>query len=285
MLGWPLRHTLSPVIHAAAFRALGLEWVYLAWPVPPDALGPALDGLRALGCAGANVTMPHKETALAHLDEVSSEARAIGAVNTIEFRAGWLVGHNTDVYGLAEFLTSDAGVTAHGKRALVLGAGGAARAVVKALERLGASGIEVAARNLSAAAEVAALGPRDRCTAIEWVDAPDAATAAEIVVNATPLGTGGEKLLVDLPWRPSQVVIDLVYDPPSTPLVEAARSRGADAWGGVGMLVHQAAGALRVWTGMEPPLEVMSAAAIRAIGRRRPREVPGAAAGGEPERS
>jgi shikimate dehydrogenase len=282
VLGWPLRHTLSPAIHAAAFKALGLEWVYLAWPVPRDALGSALDGLRALGCAGANVTMPHKEAALAHLDEVSSQARAIGAVNTIEFRGGLLVGHNTDVSGLADFLTSDAGVRVHGKRALVLGAGGAARAVVKALERLEASGIEVAARNLGAAAEVAALGHRHRCTAIEWVDAPNAARAAEIVVNATPLGSRGEKLLVDLPWRSGQVVIDLVYDPPSTPLVEAARSGGADAWGGIGMLVHQAAGALRVWTGMEPPLEVMSAAAIRAIGRRRSSRVPGAAARGEP---
>jgi shikimate dehydrogenase len=270
VLGWPLRHTLSPSIHTAAFKALGLEWVYLAWPVPPDALGPALGGLRALGCAGANITMPHKQTALAHLDEVSPEARDIGAVNTIECRPGWLVGHNTDTYGLAEFLTSDAGVTAHGKPALVLGAGGAARAVVKALERLGASAIEVAARNRRAAAEVAALGPHDRCSAIEWDDAPDAAEAAEIVVNATPLGANGERLLVDLPWRSSQVVVDLVYDPPSTPLVKAARAGGAGAWGGIGMLVHQAAGALRVWTGLEPPLEVMSAAAIRAIGRRHP---------------
>jgi shikimate dehydrogenase len=267
VLGWPLRHTLSPAIHAAAFEALGLEWVYLAWPVRPAALDAALDGLRALGCAGANVTMPHKETALAHLEELSSHARAIGAVNTIEFRGDHLVGHNTDVYGFIRLLETDAGVAAAGKHALVLGAGGAARAVVTALEQLGAKGIDVAARDPNAAKAVAALATSGR--GLEWADTADVAPAAEIVVNATPLGTNGEELLVDVPWRAGQVVVDLVYDPPWTPLVAAARSGGAGAWGGIGMLVHQAAGALRLWTGLEPPLEAMSAAALRAAARRR----------------
>ena len=211
----------------------------MAWPVPPDALEAALGGLRALGCAGANVTMPHKETALAHLDELSPDAHATGAVNTIECRPGRLVGHNTDVYGLVEFLTADAGVIVTGTRALVLGAGGASRAVVTALERLGAAGIEIAARNADAAAAVAALCREGLCVPLEWENATKAAAGADIVVNATPL-------------------------------VEAARAQGAEAWGGVGMLVHQAAGALRIWTGLKPPLEVMSAAAVRAIGRRAP---------------
>jgi shikimate dehydrogenase len=268
VLGWPLRHTLSPAIHAAALEALGLEWVYLAWPVRPAALEAALEGLRALGCAGANVTMPHKEVTLAHLDELSSDARAIGAVNTIEFRGDHLVGHNTDVYGFIQLLESDAGVPAAGKRALVLGAGGAARAVVSALEQLGAGGIDVAARDRDAATEVAGLAASGR--GLEWAVAADAAASAGIVVNATPLGTNGEELLVDVPWRAGQVVVDLVYDPPWTPLVAAARSGGAGAWGGIGMLVHQAAGALRLWTGLEPPLEAMSAAALRVSARRRP---------------
>jgi shikimate dehydrogenase len=267
VLGWPLRHTLSPAIHEAAFKALGLKWVYLAWPVRPAALDAALGGLRALGCAGANVTMPHKKTTLRHLDELSSEARTIGAVNTIEFRGDALVGHNTDVYGFIQLLESDAGVSAAGKHALVLGAGGAARAVVTALEQLGAEEIEVAARDPDAAAEAAALAASGR--GLKWTDGADVAAAAGIVVNATPLGTNGEELLVDVPWRAGQVVVDLVYDPPRTPLVAAARAGGAGAWGGIGMLVHQAAGALRVWTGREPPLEAMSAAAVRASGRRR----------------
>lgn len=240
----------------------------MAWPVPPDALEAALGGLRALGCAGANITMPHKQTALAHLDELSPDAHATGAVNTIECHPGRLVGHNTDVYGLVEFLTADAGVTVTGTRALVLGAGGASRAVVTALERLGAAGIDIAARDADAAAAVAALCREGLCVPLEWDNATKAAAGADIVVNATPLGMNGEMVLDDVAWRAGQVVVDLVYDPPSTPLVEAARAQGAEAWGGVGMLVHQAAGALRIWTGLKPPLEVMSAAAVRAIGRR-----------------
>ena len=263
-----MRYTLSPAIHTAAFKALGLEWIYLAWPVPPDALEAALGGLRALGCAGANITMPHKQTALAHLDELSPDAQATGAVNTIECLPGRLVGHNTDVYGFVEFLASDAGVTATERRALVLGAGGASRAVVTALERLGATRIEVAARDADAAAAVAALGKEGLCVPLEWHNATEAAAGADIVVNATPLGMNGEMVLDGVTWRAGQVVVDLVYDPPSTPLVEGARAQGADAWGGIGMLVHQAAGALRIWTGLKPPLEVMSAAAVSAIGRR-----------------
>jgi shikimate dehydrogenase len=272
VLGWPLLYTLSPAIHSAGFKALGLDWTYLAWPVPPEDLGAALAGLRVLGCAGANITMPHKESALRHLDELSPEAQAVGAVNTIEFRPRWLVGHNTDVTGFSQFLSSDAGVGAPGKRALVLGAGGAARAVVKALDDLGAARIEIAARRAEVAGALTALATEGRGAALRWSDAPGAATEADIVVNATPLGAGGEAVLEEVEWRPGQVVVDLVYDPPSTPLVDAARARGADAWGGVGMLVHQAAGSLRLWTGMEPPLEVMSAAAVRALRRRRPGE-------------
>lgn len=263
-----MRYTLSPAIHTAAFKALGLEWIYLAWHVPPESLGAALGGLRALRCAGANLTMPHKQSALRHLDELTPDARAIGAVNTIERRAELLIGHNTDVSGLAEFLASDAGVNVGGRRALVLGAGGAARAAVTALRRLGAAEVEVTARNPKAAASVAALGPEGREHGLEWDAGPKAALDADIVVNATPLGMKGEKLLPGVAWRAGQVVVDLVYDPPSTPLLDAARAGGADAWGGIGMLVRQAAGALRIWTGREAPLEVMSAAAVRAIGRR-----------------
>ncbi|MDQ3952078.1 MAG: shikimate dehydrogenase, partial [Actinomycetota bacterium] len=157
ILGWPLEHTLSPVIHNVAFRRASLDWTYLSWPVEPPLLGDAVGGLRALGAIGANVTMPHKEAVTEHLDEVSGDAREVGAVNTIQRLGHRLVGHNTDVDGFAEFLSGDAGFDPRGKSALVLGAGGAARAVVKALDSLGAAEITVAGRRSERAEDVAAL--------------------------------------------------------------------------------------------------------------------------------
>ncbi|MGH2729112.1 MAG: shikimate dehydrogenase family protein, partial [Actinomycetota bacterium] len=146
VLGWPLEHTLSPVIHNAAFKRVGLNWVYLAWPVPPEALADAITGMRALGGMGANVTMPHKEGVVELVDELSGDARTIGAVNTIQRFGDRLIGHNTDVDGFREFLVADAGVDPGGSKTLVLGAGGAARAIVRALDDLGAGAITIAAR-------------------------------------------------------------------------------------------------------------------------------------------
>ncbi|HEX2049940.1 MAG TPA: shikimate dehydrogenase [Actinomycetota bacterium] len=265
VLGWPLAHTLSPTIHNAAFRRAAIDCVYLAWPVPPDDLGAAVAGLSALGALGANVTMPHKERVGAHLDALSPDAAAVGAVNTIAFTADGAIGHNTDVDGFRAVLAADAGADARGRRAIVLGAGGAARAVVKALADAGAAEVAVAARDPGRALAVARVaGAAGR--ALEWSAASTAASGADLVVNATPLGGDGTDPAPGAAFRPGQVVVDLVYDPPATPLVERARAAGADAWGGLGMLVHQAAASFRVWTGQEPSVEAMSAAAVHALG-------------------
>ena len=266
ILGWPLRHTLSPVIQNVAFRRTALDWTYLSWPVEPARLEDAVKGLRALGAAGANVTMPHKETVIAHLDELSGDARRVGAVNTIQRVGSRLVGHNTDVDGFAEFLSGDAGFDPGGGKALVLGSGGAARAVVWALATKGAGDIVVAARDRARAEPVAALGGG---AAIEWDEAAAVAGHADLVVNATPLGMNAERAAPGARFRPGQCVVDLVYVPPSTPLVEAARAGGAQAWGGLGMLVRQAAASFTIWTGQAAPLEAMSAAAVHAIGHSR----------------
>ena len=266
VMGWPLDHTLSPTIHNAAFRSLGLDWVYLAWPVAPEDLGAAVGGLRALGAEGANVTMPHKETVIEHLDDVSGDARRIGAVNTIQRVGGSLIGHNTDVDGFRSFLVDDVGADVTGKSAVVLGAGGAARAVVCALDDLGAGAIRIAARRPDAGAAVAPLAVRQRAEVLDWEAAPAAAAEADLVVNATPLGMAGETPLEDASWRAGQVVCDLVYRPPTTRLMERARAAGAEVHGGLGMLIHQAALSFRIWTGKDPSLAAMSAAAIRAIG-------------------
>ena len=255
------------MIHNAAFRSVGIDWVYLAWPVPPEALGDAIAGLRALGVMGVNVTMPHKEAVIQHLDEISGDARDVGAVNTIQQIGGRLIGHNTDVDGFREFLLGDAGVDVSGRSALVLGAGGAARAVVKALADLGSSEISIAARRAQQSENLVPLGP-GVATALSWDEAGARAASTDVIVNATPLGTGGGEALSDLTFHPGQVVVDLVYDPPNTALVERAREQGAESWGGIGMLVHQAAASFRIWTGQDPSLETMSAAALHAVLKR-----------------
>jgi shikimate dehydrogenase len=264
ILGWPLDHTLSPVIHNAAFRSLGLDWIYLTWPVTPDRLGAAVEGLRVLGVMGANVTMPHKETVLELLDEVSGDARSIGAVNTIQRLGDALIGHNTDVDGFAQFLTKDAGCDPAGKHALVLGSGGAARAVVKALSDLGAAGVTVAAREQARSAELAHLAAAG-LRLCAWDDADRHSADSDIIVNATPLGAVGEEVVGHASFTRGQVIVDLVYRPPATRLVERARAAGAEAWGGLGMLLAQAAASFRIWTGQDAPVDVMSAAALRAL--------------------
>jgi shikimate dehydrogenase len=269
ILGWPLTHTLSPVIHNAAFRKVGLDWIYLQWPVPPEELDHAVSGIRALGAMGANVTMPHKEEVVKLLDALSGDARAIGAVNTIQRLGHRLIGHNTDVDGFRAFLEEDAGTDLSGKVCLVLGAGGAARAVVKALGDLGAASIAIAARTPEKGEEVTAQVAHGDTRVCDWENAETEAEEADMIVNATPIGMRAGDPLPGTRFNPGQVVVDLVYDPPSTELVERARSAGADAWGGLGMLVHQAAASFRIWTGQDPPLETMSAAALRAIGSAR----------------
>ena len=264
IVGWPLDHTLSPVIHNAAFRALGLDWIYLAWPVPGERLKGAVEGMRALGVMGANVTMPHKKPVLDLLDQVSGDAVAVGAVNTIQRLGDVLIGHNTDIDGFSQFLTHEAGCNPAGKDAVVLGSGGAARAVVKALADLGVTGFTVAARDPDKASDLRSLHPQG-VEVVAWSQGNAAAEHSDIIVNATPLGMAGEDALPWVAFRPDQLIVDLVYRQPTTRLIERARASGASAWGGLGMLLGQAAASFRIWTGQEAPLETMSAAAVRAI--------------------
>lgn len=264
VLGWPLDETLSPTIHNAAFRALQIDCAYFVWPVAPESLREAVAGLRALGALGANVTIPHKETVVEHLDHLSGDAAEVGAVNTIQRVGQRLIGHNTDVDGFREFVAGDAGIELAGKQLLVLGAGGAARAVVRAAGELKAAGITVVARDPHRAE---ALGDLAEDVAVEeWARRSSVAETADVVVNATPLGSRGEDPLPDHRWRPGQSAVDLLYLPPVTPFMQRARAAGADSWGGLGMLVRQAAASFRIWTGQDPPLGAMSAAAVHAIG-------------------
>jgi shikimate dehydrogenase len=259
IIGWPVERSRSPMIHNAAFAALGLDWVNVPMPVAPGKLRAAVEGLRALGFAGANVTMPHKTLAAALMDDLSEDARRLEAVNTIVVDADGLHGHNTDAPGFERFLAQGLGVDGSGLRALVYGAGGAARATALALARSGAARVTLAARD---AARGGAVG-----SVLEGLDIPvevvpfdEAATVrAELIVNATPLGAGGERLpLPEL--RPGMLVVDLLY-PDVTPMQDDAEAAGARAFGGLGLLVRQAALSFELWTGRPAPIDAMSAAA------------------------
>lgn len=262
VIGHPVAHSLSPVLHNAAFAALDLDWAYLAFDVPTGEAEPALSGIRALGVAGLSVTTPHKGEVARLVDRRSATADRLGAVNTVVRVGGELLGENTDGAGFLDAVRLDQGFEPAGRRCLVRGSGGAARAVVLALAGAGASEVVVVpGRSSDKAAVAAALaGAAGRVgTAADALD-------ADLVVNATTLGMAGRAAELPLEaafLRAGHLVVDLVY--PDTPFVSAARHQGAVATSGLGMLLHQAAGAFRLWTGLEPPLEVMSAAALAAL--------------------
>jgi shikimate dehydrogenase len=243
-----------------------LDWIYVALPVPVGRLPAAIDGLAALGFAGANVTMPHKTESAGLVGELSDDARRLQAVNTIVVTPDGLTGHNTDVPGFERFLRDDASFDPAGRRVLLYGAGGAARACALALARAGAAEIVVAVRSPARAAPlVHALDdlPVKVRTATSMADAAD--VTADLIVNATPLGGHGEEL-PEPAMRADTVVVDLLYHVVSTPLRVHAHEAGARSFGGLGLLLHQAALTIELWTGRQPPLEAMSAAAVAALG-------------------
>ena len=264
VIGWPISGSLSPVIHNAAFEALGLDWIYVPLPVPPGELPAALAGMAALGLSGANVTMPHKTEAARVIGDLSEDAAKLDAVNTIVVDAAGPCGHNTDAPGFDRFLRVDAGFDPAGRTALVYGAGGAARACVLALARGRLAALTVAVREPAKASALRATLEEFR-TNVDVVPLELArAVEADLVVNATPLGADAREL--PLPQlRPGMLVVDLLYRPTVTPLLSQAKAAGASAFGGLGLLLHQAALSFELWTGRTAPLPVMSAAALAEL--------------------
>jgi shikimate dehydrogenase len=264
VIGWPVAESLSPLIHNTAFLSLDLDWIYVPFPVRPGNLPDALRGLAALGFAGANVTMPHKTETADIVKELSEDAVRLRAVNTLIATPSGLAGHNTDAPGFERFLSEDAGFDAAGKRVLLFGGGGAARACALAVARGGASEILIALRDPRRAEEIrpAVHGFDTTLTVVEFDKAP--AVAADLVVNATPLGAAGEALPLP-PLTSNTVVVDLLYRPAVTPMQASAKEVGAAAFGGLGLLLHQAALSFELWTGQPAPLASMSAAALAEI--------------------
>ena len=268
VIGWPVEHSLSPVIHNAAFAALGMDWVYVPLPVVPGALRAAAAGLVSLGFRGANVTMPHKTESAEIAGELSDEARRLRAVNTFVVSGDTLQGYNTDAQGFDRFLRRDAGFDPAGCSTLVFGAGGAARAVTLALALAGAARLKVAVREEARASDLvtAVEGTGLRVEVIPFDEAEN--VAADLVVNATPLGADGVTAPPLPALGPGVVVVDLLYRAAPTPWQVEAREAGADVSGGLGLLLHQAALSFELWTGTPAPLEAMSAAALATLAER-----------------
>jgi shikimate dehydrogenase len=267
-------HSLSPVLHNAAFAALGLDWVYVAFPVARGFGGAAVDAMRALGLAGLSVTMPHKADVVPRLDHLSPVAAELGVVNTISWaRSGGssdLVGDSTDGAGFLDALEGDDGFDPSGRQCLVLGAGGAARAVTLALAGAGAGSVVVIGRSPEAALSCARLaGPVGQAMGPERPGLAEIVSASDLIVNATRVGmAAGDGLPFDIDpdWLMSrQFVSELIYAPAKTPLMTAARQRSVRAVNGLGMLINQAARQVEIWTGRPAPTEAMSAAVLGAL--------------------
>lgn len=271
VIGWPVAHSLSPPMQNAAFAAAGLDYVYVALPVAPEALAAAVAGFKAAGLAGINITVPHKVAIIPLLDALDRSAEQVGAVNTVVFAGGRAVGHNTDVAGFVASLAAD-GVSLRGSRVAVLGAGGVARAVAWGCLDNGAASVTVGARDAAKAAAFAASFPTGAVTGAAWHG--DEFTAAlggcDIVVNCTPLGmhpqVGEEPPLAWEALSRRAVVCDLIYTPPETAFMHRASQRGHRALGGAGMLVEQGAAAFTLWTGHTAPRAEMHAALATALG-------------------
>lgn len=255
VMGWPVAHSRSPRLHGYWLRQYGIDGVYIPLPVRPEDFAAALRTLPKLGFAGANVTVPHKETALAGVDRCSAEARRIGAVNTIVVAAdGTLEGRNTDGFGFLENLRSArSGWTASTGPALLLGAGGSARAAAVALLDDGVPELRIVNRSTERAEKLAAdLGGRIQVRS--WDERAAALSDVALLVNTTTLGMVGQPPLeLPLDRLPEDAVVtDLVYAPLETPLLAAARARGNATVDGLGMLLHQARPGFAAWFGVEP---------------------------------
>lgn len=257
--GWPVRHSRSPRIHGYWLERYGIDGAYIPLPIAPDAFVPAMRGLLAAGFAGANVTVPHKQAAFALADRVDLTARRAGAVNTLVFRHGHIEGSNTDVFGFLAGL-ADAGADPAAGPALILGAGGAARAAAVALLD---QGVPVSITNRTPARAAALAADLPGLCVLDWAQRSAALADAALVVNATTLGMSGhgDPGLDFSRAAAGLAVADLVYVPLETPMLAAARAHGLRCIDGLGMLLHQARPGFHAWFGVDPEVD----AALRAF--------------------
>lgn len=274
VFGDPVEHTASPAMHNAAFETLGLNWIYVAFRVPPERLETALRGTAALGMPGVNLTVPLKEAALAIVDRLDPGARILGAVNTVVVdEGGELIGHNTDGPGFVRAVREDFGLELKGRRMAVVGVGGAGRAVALQSALEGVARLVLFNRSMQRAESVAGAVRAlrgDVEVEVRPLDALGVANALEgidLAVNGTSLGLREDdpSPIPAIALHEGLCVYDLVYRPAPTPLEREASKRGVRAANGLGMLLHQGALAFELWTGMEPPLAPMRDALRRTV--------------------
>lgn len=263
LIGWPVEHSLSPCMQNAAIKKAGLDYVYIAMPVRPNDLKSALSGLISIGFSGINVTIPHKVAVMPLLDEIDENARMIGAVNTILFQDGAAKGYNTDAAGFIHGLEA-AGFVPMGKKAVLLGAGGAARAVIWGLVQEGVTELVVGARNLEKARALAnVFETYIQIEVYDWQTEAfaEALRETDLLVNATPLGMrpqlDSEPPVVWGKLKKQAVVYDLIYNPVQTKFLKSAAVRGHQTINGERMLAGQGAASFEIWTKAEPDVLAM----------------------------
>ena len=272
VIGDPIEHSHSPQMHNAALAELGLNYVYVPFRIQPDALPAAIEGFKAINVVGLNVTIPHKQAVIPFLDEISREVELIGAVNTLTFEDGRIKGDNTDGLGFLEGMRETGFELSQDESALVIGAGGSARAIVVALSSIGLESIFVANRTVRKAVKLAedlsnTIGGSIHGIGLDEPQLEDIVNSVSLVVNTASAGMDTSKPpLIDTEWlRPQTAVYDIVYTPPKTRLLLAAAARGCHTIQGLGMLVHQGAIASEKWTKVTPPVKTMKQALQQAL--------------------
>ena len=278
LIGYPLRHSISPSFQQAAFAHYHLDIRYESWETEASSLDETIDRLRQSSVLGANVTMPYKEAVMPLLDDLDEFVARIGAVNTIVNRGGRLLGYNTDAPGFIRALRQDGGFEPRDKCAAILGAGGAARAVSSALATEGARRLIIANRTAERAERLATslkrdLAPDTDITTLPWdeIRSSKALSPCDLLVNCTSLGvkhspTEGETPLEADSIPKDALVCDLVYNPVETPLLREAKKAGAGVLGGLAMLVYQGAESFKLWVGKGAPVDIMIRQARKALG-------------------
>ncbi len=273
VIGDPIEHSLSPIIHNAAFGSLGLDFAYLAFKVSPAQVGNAVAGMRSLGIVGLNVTMPHKEAVISHLDHIDENAKFLNAVNTIHNRDGKLFGYNTDGVGALMALKEN-GANPKGKRVLLLGCGGAARAIAYTLSKE-TDELMIVNRTVSEAKELASLIKKNLGKKVDAEELSEDNIKAEladsdILINATSVGMKPKinQSLVKTEWlKPNLTVMDIVYNPMETKLAKDAKSAGAKVVNGLEMLIYQGAASFEIWTKKKATVKVMREAALNHLNK------------------
>ena len=270
IIGYPIGHSISPIFQQAGLDHLGIDATYEKWEVTPEGVGDFVAGLRAPGTLGINITVPHKQAVIPFLDEVDEWATAAGAVNTIVNHDGHLTGHNTDGPGFLRALLVETGYDPSRTRALILGAGGAARGILLALVRGGGGSLVIANRTLERAETLAQLssdnGVGSEAISLSGDALTEAAASANLIVNCTTMGMSHGPDEHGSPISAAQIpataiVNDVVYTPLLTPILKEAAAAGATALGGLHMLVYQGVLSFQMWTGVDAPVDVMLAAA------------------------